>query len=153
MLSQVSTKDSRKSIKSSVERSLNASGKRRKKNCTTCKSSMNDHNQLASFKGLFFIAGLSSTYALVVFIFMFLYENKDILMSESSMHEKLTAIIRNFDEDKNKKPAVLETMDDSHVQVEVVDDNQAHDEENITQAPPLSPRTSIDHQGASTFIS
>ena len=106
-----------------------------------------DKLTLASFKGLFFIAGLSSTYALVVFIFTFLYENKNILMSESSMHEKLTAIIRNFDEDKNKKPAVLETMDDSHVQVEVVNDNQAHDEENITQAPPPSPRTSIDHQG------
>ena len=42
---QVSTKGSRKRIKSSVERSLIASGKRRKKNCTTCKSSMNDHNQ------------------------------------------------------------------------------------------------------------
>ncbi|PWA89371.1 Extracellular ligand-binding receptor [Artemisia annua] len=117
--------------------------------CSEQDSELQDFDKLtlASFKGLFFIAGLSSTYALVVFIFMFLYENKDILMSESSMHEKLTAIIRNFDEDKNKKPAVLETMDDSHVQVEVVDDNQAHDEENITQAPPLSPRTSIDHQG------
>nr|GEY19152.1 HEAT repeat family protein, expressed [Tanacetum cinerariifolium] len=39
-------------------------------------------------------------------------------MSESSMHEKLAAIIRNFDEDKNKKPAVLDAMDDGQVDVE-----------------------------------
>ncbi|GJU15560.1 glutamate receptor 2.7-like protein [Tanacetum coccineum] len=106
-----------------------------------------DKLTLASFKGLFYIAGLSSTCALVAFIFMFLHENKDILMSESSMHEKLTAIIRNFDEDKNKKPAVLDAMDDSQVDVEAIDDNQAHVEENITQTPPLSSRTSIEHQG------
>ncbi|GKA08683.1 glutamate receptor 2.8-like protein [Tanacetum coccineum] len=106
-----------------------------------------DKLTLTSFKGLFYIAGLSSTYALVAFIFMFLHENKDILMSESSMHEKLTAIIRNFDEDKNKKPAVLDAMDDSQVDVEAIDDNQAHVEENITQTPPLSSRTSIEHQG------
>ncbi|PWA61757.1 zinc finger, SWIM-type, MULE transposase domain, FHY3/FAR1 family [Artemisia annua] len=41
---QVSTKGSRKRIKSSIERSINLSGKRRK-NCRFCKSSMNDHNQ------------------------------------------------------------------------------------------------------------
>ncbi|PWA63248.1 FAR1 DNA binding domain, Zinc finger, SWIM-type, MULE transposase domain, FHY3/FAR1 family [Artemisia annua] len=41
---QVSTKGSRKRIKSSIERSMNPSGKRRK-NCRFCKCSMNDHNQ------------------------------------------------------------------------------------------------------------
>ncbi|PWA90540.1 histidine biosynthesis [Artemisia annua] len=42
---EVSTKGSRKRIKSNVECSLNPSGKHRKKNCRFCKSSMNDHNQ------------------------------------------------------------------------------------------------------------
>ncbi|PWA57651.1 FAR1 DNA binding domain, Zinc finger, SWIM-type, MULE transposase domain, FHY3/FAR1 family [Artemisia annua] len=41
---QVSTKGSRKRIKSSIERSMNPSGKRRK-NCRFCKCSMNDRNQ------------------------------------------------------------------------------------------------------------
>ncbi|PWA71148.1 hypothetical protein CTI12_AA283370 [Artemisia annua] len=41
---QVSTKGSRKRIKSSIERSMNPSGKHRK-NCRFCKCSMNDHNQ------------------------------------------------------------------------------------------------------------
>ncbi|PWA73937.1 hypothetical protein CTI12_AA255570 [Artemisia annua] len=40
----VSTKGSRKKIKSSVERSINPSGKRRK-NCIFCKCSMKDHDQ------------------------------------------------------------------------------------------------------------
>lgn len=41
---QVSTKGSRKRIKSGIERSINPSGKRRK-TCSFCKCSMNDHNQ------------------------------------------------------------------------------------------------------------
>ncbi|KAL8215610.1 hypothetical protein R6Q57_022447 [Mikania cordata] len=52
----------------------------------------------ASFKGPFFIAGLSTTGALVVYIAMFLYENKDILESNDSIYQKIVALKRKFSE-------------------------------------------------------
>ncbi|KAL8243242.1 hypothetical protein R6Q59_009500 [Mikania micrantha] len=57
-----------------------------------------DELTLASFKGLFFIAGLSTTGALLVYIAMFLYENKDILESNDSIYQKIVALKRKFSE-------------------------------------------------------
>ncbi|KAJ9543145.1 hypothetical protein OSB04_022852 [Centaurea solstitialis] len=97
--------------------------------------------KLDSFIGLFVIAGLSSTCALVVFLFTFMYENKEVLTSQGSLYQKLAAIIRSFDEDKSHKPSkdsATETVDDSHMSVE------DHTIDNTP--PPTSPSISVDHQ-------
>ncbi|KAI3492328.1 hypothetical protein L1887_43258 [Cichorium endivia] len=63
-----------------------------------------------SFKGLFLISGLSSTFALIVSLFNFLYENKAILISRGSFNQKLIEIIQSFDEEKDRKPSEEETV-------------------------------------------
>lgn len=55
---------------------------------------------LHSFKGLFLIAGVSSTSALIIYLFIFLYENRGMLQSESSLTEKLSAIAKTFGQEK-----------------------------------------------------
>lgn len=100
-----------------------------------------DKLTLESFKGLFFVAGLSSTCALLIFLFMFLYENKEILVSHDSMHHKLTAIIQNFDKKKDLVPSETETVNDSNDYIE----------ENIIGGSPMSPAISVYHQGEGVF--
>jgi len=55
---------------------------------------------LRSFWGLFLIAGIASFLALLIFVFLFLYENRHTLCddSEDSIWRKLTSLFRNFDE-------------------------------------------------------
>ncbi|KAI3820351.1 hypothetical protein L1987_07897 [Smallanthus sonchifolius] len=56
-----------------------------------------DRLTLASFRGLFFIVGLSSACALVAYVVMFLHENKDILVSNDSTGcQKVIALVRRF---------------------------------------------------------
>ncbi|XAR49808.1 hypothetical protein NMG60_11003955 [Bertholletia excelsa] len=55
---------------------------------------------LDSFKGLFLIAGISSFLALIIFTAIFLYENRDILVSEEPIRQKLAAMAKTFDEEK-----------------------------------------------------
>ncbi|KAL7594815.1 hypothetical protein Lser_V15G30828 [Lactuca serriola] len=69
-----------------------------------------DKLTVASFKGLFWISGLSSTYALVVSVFKFLYEKKEILISQESFYRKMTSIIQSFDEEKDRKPSETGTI-------------------------------------------
>ncbi|MFS7981190.1 hypothetical protein Hanom_Chr10g00948081 [Helianthus anomalus] len=52
---------------------------------------------LDSFKGLFLIVGLSSTAALLIFFFIFLYQNRQILVSRDSVSRKLAAMAKTFD--------------------------------------------------------
>ncbi|KAI3711929.1 hypothetical protein L1987_70478 [Smallanthus sonchifolius] len=52
---------------------------------------------LDSFKGVFLITGLSSTSALLVFFFMFLYQNRVMLVSQDSVSQKLAVITKTFD--------------------------------------------------------
>ena len=61
---------------------------------------------LESFKGLFIIAGLSATSALLIFLFRFSYEVKDMLASQGSLGEKLSSIAKTFDvyKDSESKP-------------------------------------------------
>ncbi|KAG8380248.1 hypothetical protein BUALT_Bualt07G0173500 [Buddleja alternifolia] len=56
---------------------------------------------LDSFKGLFLIAGLSSSSALAIFLCGFLYENRVIFASDASIRQKLSALYRVFDEEKD----------------------------------------------------
>ncbi|GJS00401.1 glutamate receptor 2.8-like protein [Tanacetum coccineum] len=63
-----------------------------------------DRLSLDSFKVLFLIAGLSSTSALMIFIFKFLYNNGEILVSQgSSVSQKLAAIAKTFDRFESHK--------------------------------------------------
>ncbi|KAI3814872.1 hypothetical protein L1987_14519 [Smallanthus sonchifolius] len=65
-----------------------------------------DQLRLDSFKGLFLIAGLSSTSALLVFFFRFLHQNREILVSQDSITQKLAAIVKTFDgfkDDESRK--------------------------------------------------
>ncbi|GJS00399.1 glutamate receptor 2.8-like protein [Tanacetum coccineum] len=81
-----------------------------------------DRLSLDSFKGLFLIAGLSSTSALVIFIFKFLYKNKELLVSHGSVSQKLAAIVTTFDEFKDnesKKTVPEATVDELVGEVDV----------------------------------
>nr|XP_043626316.1 glutamate receptor 2.7-like isoform X2 [Erigeron canadensis] len=58
---------------------------------------------LDRFKGLFFIAMLSSTSALVFFFFMVLYQNREMLVSHDSIAQKIVVIAKTFNEFKDSK--------------------------------------------------
>lgn len=100
-----------------------------------------DKLTLESFKGLFIVAGLSSTCALVIFFFMFLYENKEILVSDDSTRHKLTTIIQNFDKKKGLITSETKTVDDSNEYIE----------DNMINYPPMSPAISDYHQSEGVF--
>lgn len=61
-----------------------------------------DSLKLDSFKGLFLIAGLSASSALLIFFLVFLYQNREILATDDSIWQKLTAIAKVFDDEKEK---------------------------------------------------
>ncbi|PIN07668.1 Glutamate-gated kainate-type ion channel receptor subunit GluR5 [Handroanthus impetiginosus] len=64
---------------------------------------------LDSFMGLFLIAGLSSSLALVIFSSKFFYQNCAILASDASIKQKLSVLARVFDEEKDiSSPAAAE---------------------------------------------
>ncbi|KAL0354397.1 UNVERIFIED_CONTAM: Glutamate receptor 2.7 [Sesamum radiatum] len=56
---------------------------------------------LDSFKGLFLISWLSSSSALAIFLSIFFYENRVLLTSDASIKQKLYALARAFDEEKD----------------------------------------------------
>ncbi|CAN4098067.1 unnamed protein product [Withania somnifera] len=60
-----------------------------------------DSLTLDSFKGLFLIAGVSAGFALLLFFLIFLYQNKEILATDNSIRQKLSAIAKAFDEAKD----------------------------------------------------
>ncbi|KAM0020330.1 putative periplasmic binding protein-like I [Helianthus debilis subsp. tardiflorus] len=75
-----------------------------------------DRLRLDSFKGLFLIAGLSSTSALLVFFFRFLHQNREILVSQDSLSQKIAAIAKTFDvfkDDEVRKSNVEEAVEES----------------------------------------
>ncbi|KAJ9537637.1 hypothetical protein OSB04_030370 [Centaurea solstitialis] len=67
-----------------------------------------DSLTLDSFKGPFLIAGLSSTSALIIYLFTFLYENRDKLVSEGSISQKLAAIAKTFNDESTKTSEVVD---------------------------------------------
>ncbi|KAJ8560146.1 hypothetical protein K7X08_004204 [Anisodus acutangulus] len=60
-----------------------------------------DSLTLDSFKGLFLIAGVSAGSALLVFFLIFLYQNREILTTDDPVWQKLSAIAKAFDEEKD----------------------------------------------------
>ncbi|PSS07257.1 Glutamate receptor 2.8 like [Actinidia chinensis var. chinensis] len=61
---------------------------------------VSDSLTLGSFKGLFLVSGISSVSSLIIFVFMFLYVNKDILASNASIWQKIMAMAKTFDEEE-----------------------------------------------------
>lgn len=72
---------------------------------------------LGSFQGLFIISSLASTCALVVYTTTFLHENEDIISSNDSMYQKMSALIRRFNEIKGESlyEAQVINVNDTHV--------------------------------------
>ena len=64
---------------------------------------------LDSFKGLFVIAGVSSTLALAIFLSHFLYENRYLLEPTVSRKEKLLGLARIFSREKDESLSPKET--------------------------------------------
>ncbi|KVI05815.1 glutamate receptor 2.8-like [Cynara cardunculus var. scolymus] len=103
-----------------------------------------DRLSLDSFIGLFLIAGISSTSALMISILKFLYENRGILASEDSICQKMYAMARTFDQEndqssyKGSKKTIdaLGTTDDDDLSVI---------EDDITSNAP-SPESIINHE-------
>lgn len=95
-----------------------------------------DQLRLDSFKGLFLIAGLSSTLAFLIFFFRFLHQNREILSSQDSFSQKIAAILKTFDvKDESRKS--------NHEVVEEVNNNNS----NINNSPAVS----VFHQEAGMF--
>ncbi|XP_071741992.1 glutamate receptor 2.8-like [Rutidosis leptorrhynchoides] len=82
-----------------------------------------DRLTLDSFKGLFLIAGLSSISALIIFVFMFLYQNRTVLVSEVPISEKLAAIATSFNEFKDKDDESKTTSAVGRVDEPVLDES------------------------------
>nr|GEX74712.1 glutamate receptor 2.8-like [Tanacetum cinerariifolium] len=74
-----------------------------------------DRLTLDCFKGLFIIAGLSSTSALLFFLLKFLYEVREMLVSPGSVGQKLASIAKTFDvfKDGESKMATAEAVTDT----------------------------------------
>ncbi|XP_059288173.1 glutamate receptor 2.8-like [Lycium ferocissimum] len=69
-----------------------------------------DSLTLDSFKGLFLIAGVSAGSALLIFFLVFLYQNREILTTDDSIRQKLSAIAKVFNEEKVKPDSKSEIL-------------------------------------------
>ncbi|KAJ0488457.1 putative periplasmic binding protein-like I [Helianthus annuus] len=91
---------------------------------------------LNSFKGVFLIAGLSSTSALLIFVLRFLYQNREMLVSQDhSVSQKLLVMVETFDVLRDNKSKT--TIPKGVVHVESHNNN--------------SPAISVFHQEAEVF--
>ena len=61
---------------------------------------VSDSLTLDSFKGLFLVAGIPQVSSLSLFLSIFLHENRDILASNASIWQKIKALNKKFDEEK-----------------------------------------------------
>ncbi|XP_076883979.1 glutamate receptor 2.7-like [Bidens hawaiensis] len=109
-------------------------------NCTQQNGAKADSGRLMleSFKGPFLIAGVSSTSALLIFVLTFLYQNRQILVSQDPVSRKLVAMAKTFDvfmdDDSRKtrpKAAVEEFNSNGSPEV--------HGEEEFSTTEPVTP--------------
>ncbi|KAM3375169.1 glutamate receptor 2.9 [Capsicum galapagoense] len=63
---------------------------------------------LDSFKGLFLIAGVSAGSALLLFLLTFLYHHREILGTDDSLAQKLSAIAKVFDDEQDNSNTMSE---------------------------------------------
>ncbi|XP_055832305.1 glutamate receptor 2.8-like [Solanum dulcamara] len=67
-----------------------------------------DSLTLDSFKGLFLIAGVSAGSALLIFFLIFLYQNREVLTTDDSIWQKLCAIAKVFDLERDNSNSMSE---------------------------------------------
>ncbi|XP_071741991.1 glutamate receptor 2.7-like [Rutidosis leptorrhynchoides] len=111
-----------------------------------------DKLTLDSFKGLFLIAGLSSTSALMFFFLNFLYQNRRMLSSQDSVSQKLVAIAKTFDlfkDDESKRATAEVAAVDESVIADSINNSPANnifhqDEGFLTNEPGTPVRDSIE---------
>ncbi|KAL7180618.1 hypothetical protein ACSBR1_043748 [Camellia fascicularis] len=109
---------------------------------------VSDRLTLDSFKGLFLIAAVSSSFALIIFLSIFLYDNRNILTSnEYSIREKIAAIAKNFDEEKDKSSDASKKANAANGGTTV----SAATADVIPSDGPQSPEISISHQAEEIF--
>ncbi|PIN07669.1 hypothetical protein CDL12_19764 [Handroanthus impetiginosus] len=80
---------------------------------------------LDSFRGLFLIAGLSSSSALVIFLSKFFYQNRAILASDASIKQRLSALAKVFDEERDTSSSAAAAADESTTPEEITDSAQS----------------------------
>ncbi|XP_076942421.1 glutamate receptor 2.7-like isoform X1 [Bidens hawaiensis] len=96
---------------------------------------------LESFLGLFYIAGASSTSALIIYLIIFLYENKDMLLSDVPIREKLSAIVTTFQQEKQQESKqAANAPNNDVVDVDADDDDELLVIENSHTNPPPTPQ-------------
>ncbi|CAK9152624.1 unnamed protein product, partial [Ilex paraguariensis] len=103
--------------------------------------------KLQSFMGLFLIAGISSSLALIIFLLIFLHENRDVLASHDSVWQKLVAMAKIFDEEKENSRNVSKKMTTEPNDHELATTANAVPEDIIAAGSPQSPAISISHYG------
>ncbi|XP_060217723.1 glutamate receptor 2.8-like [Lycium barbarum] len=112
-----------------------------------------DSLTLDSFKGLFLIAGVSAGSALLIFFLIFLYQNKEILTTDDSIRQKLSAIAKVFDEEKVKPDSKSEMLGEGNEsQMTTLFAANAASPETLSYLPSQSPErtASPPYEGFST---
>lgn len=98
-----------------------------------------DSLPLDSFKGIFLIAGASASSALLIFFFRFLNQNKEILESDDSTWQKISALARVFYEGNEDSPKSTEKRSEGNESVvypnETPDNSLAFPQTIIAQSP------------------
>ncbi|KAM3233004.1 hypothetical protein P3L10_018363 [Capsicum annuum] len=74
-------------------------------------SIISDSLVLDSFKGLFLTAGVSAGSALLIYVFIFIYQNREILATNDSIGQKISAIAKAFDEEKDNSNSKSENAE------------------------------------------
>ncbi|CAL5361045.1 unnamed protein product [Camellia sinensis] len=109
---------------------------------------VSDSLTLDSFKGLFLIAAVSSFSALIIFLSIFLYDNRNVLTSnEYSIREKIAAIAKNFDEEKDKSSDTSKRTNTANGRTTV----SAATADTVPSDGPQSLEISISHQTEGIF--
>ncbi|KAM3375173.1 glutamate receptor 2.8 [Capsicum galapagoense] len=103
-----------------------------------------------SFKGLFLIAGVSAGSALLLFFLIFLYHHREILASDDSIRQKLFAIAKAFDEEKDNSNSTSEKTETNESQAATLFAETEASPEVLSNLPSQSPEIRIsDSLGAS----
>ncbi|CAK9152619.1 unnamed protein product [Ilex paraguariensis] len=106
-----------------------------------------DSMKLQSFTGLFLVAGISSSLALIIFLLIFLHENRDVLASHDSVWQKLVAMAKIFGEEKENSRNVSKKMTTEPNDHDLATTANSVPEDIIAAGSPQSPAISISHHG------
>ncbi|KAM3308291.1 hypothetical protein P3S67_010035 [Capsicum chacoense] len=107
-------------------------------------SIISDSLALNSFKGLFLTAGVSSGSALLIYVFIFIYHNREILATNDSIEQKISAIANAFDEEKDNSNSKSENAEANESQTATLfAASEASSPEILSDLPLQSPEIRI----------